>query len=123
MTNASPVPAAAGADRGRIDEATQMAELFAMLADPTRARLLCALADVQELSVHDLAEQVPVTDTAVSHALRLLRAAKIVRSRRDGRHVYYRLDDAHVRLLLQMSLEHVRERADAPSTAARRSGR
>jgi DNA-binding transcriptional ArsR family regulator len=89
-------------------EAAGLADLFKLLGDPTRARLLCALLEAGELCVCDLAETVGVPESSVSHALRLLRTAGIVRNRRDGRMIYYRLDDAHVRLLLDLSLEHLR---------------
>ncbi|WP_283133657.1 ArsR/SmtB family transcription factor [Rhizohabitans arisaemae] len=89
-------------------EAGRLADLFKLLGDPTRARLLYALLEAGELCVCDLAATVEVSDTAVSHALRLLRTAGIVASRRDGRMIYYRLADSHVRLLLDLSLEHLR---------------
>ncbi|MCA2222292.1 ArsR/SmtB family transcription factor [Nonomuraea aurantiaca] len=91
------------------DEATRLADLFRLLGDATRARLLYALLEAGELCVCDLADAVEVTDTAVSHALRLLRTAGIVASRRAGRMIYYRLADAHVRMLLDLSREHMRE--------------
>ncbi len=91
------------------EEATRLAELFRLLGDPTRARLLYALLEAGELCVCDLADAVEVTDTAVSHALRLLRTAGIVASRRAGRMIYYRLADAHVRMLLDLSREHLKE--------------
>jgi DNA-binding transcriptional ArsR family regulator len=90
------------------EEATQITELFRLLGDPTRVRLLYALAEAGELCVTDLAAVVEVPETTVSHALRLLRTAGVVRSRRSGRLVYYALDDAHVRLLLDVSAEHLR---------------
>ncbi|MFJ2028018.1 ArsR/SmtB family transcription factor [Streptosporangium sp. NPDC087985] len=90
------------------EEATQLADLFRLLGDPTRARLLYALLEAGELCVCDLTETVEVSDTAVSHALRLLRTAGIVASRRAGRMIYYRLADVHVRLLLDLSREHLR---------------
>ncbi|WP_326826504.1 metalloregulator ArsR/SmtB family transcription factor [Streptosporangium sp. NBC_01639] len=89
-------------------EATRLADLFRLLGDPTRARLLYALLEAGELCVCDLTETVEVSDTAVSHALRLLRTAGIVTSRRAGRMIYYRLADVHVRLLLDLSREHLR---------------
>jgi DNA-binding transcriptional ArsR family regulator len=89
-------------------EATQLTELFRLLGDPTRVRLLYALAEAGELCVTDLAAVVEVPETTVSHALRLLRTAGVVRSRRSGRLVYYALDDDHVRLLLDVSAEHLR---------------
>lgn len=91
------------------DEAGRLADQFKLLADPTRTRLLYALLEAGELCVCDLADAVEVTDTAVSHALRLLRTAGIVASRRAGRMIYYRLADAHVRMLLDLSREHMRE--------------
>ena len=85
-----------------------MAELFKLLGDPTRARLLYALLDAGELCVNDLADTIEMPESSVSHALRLLRTARIVRHRRDGRMIYYALDDAHVRQLLELSAEHLR---------------
>ena len=90
-----------------IDVASDLAELFRLLGDPTRVRILYALLEAGELCVCDLAEVVGTTDTKVSQALRLLRAAGAVRNRRDGRNIYYRLDDAHIRILLDVSREHV----------------
>ena len=90
------------------DEASQLTELFRLLGDPTRVRMLYALLEVGELCVCDLAAVVGVPETSVSHALRLLRTAGVVRSRRDGRMIYYTLEDAHVRLLLDLSREHLR---------------
>ena len=91
-----------------VAEATEVAETFKLLGDPTRARILFALADAGELNVTDIAEAVDVPETSVSHALRLLRTAGVVRNRRAGRMIYYALDDAHVRMVLALSLEHVR---------------
>lgn len=90
------------------DEAQRLADQFKLLADPTRTRLLYALLEAGELCVCDLAETIGVPESSVSHALRLLRTAGIVRNRRAGRVIYYSLDDAHVRLLLDLSLEHLR---------------
>lgn len=90
------------------EEAARLAGLFRLLGDSTRARLLYALLEAGELCVCDLAATVEVSETAVSHALRLLRTAGVVRPRRDGRKIYYRLDDAHVRTLLDLSREHLR---------------
>lgn len=89
-------------------EAKALSELFRLLGDPTRVRMLYALLEAGELCVCDLAAVVDAPETSVSHALRLLRTAGVVRSRRGGRMVYYRLEDAHVRLLLDLSREHLR---------------
>lgn len=89
-------------------EAQRLAQLFRLLGDPSRVRILYALLEAGELCVCDLAATVEAPETSVSHALRLLRTAGVVRNRRDGRMIYYRLDDAHVRLLLDLSAEHLR---------------
>ncbi|MGH3440443.1 MAG: ArsR/SmtB family transcription factor [Nitriliruptorales bacterium] len=94
------------------EETVRIAELFRMLGDATRARILYALLEAGELCVCDVAAAVEAGESAVSHALRLLRTAGIVRNRRDGRIMYYRLDDAHVRMLLDLTREHVEHGAD-----------
>lgn len=90
-----------------LDEAFELAEMFRLLGDPTRVRILFALLEAGELCVCDIAAAVQTTDTKVSQALRLLRGSGVVRNRRDGRNVFYRLDDSHVRLVLDLSREHV----------------
>lgn len=84
------------------------AEIFKMLADPNRLRLLYALSQ-EELCVCDLAALVEVSASAVSHQLRLLRRARLVKNRRQGKMVYYQLDDEHVERLLQEGLRHAEE--------------
>lgn len=103
------------------DEAQRLSDLFRLLGDATRVRILYALLEVGELCVCDLAATVEAPETSVSHALRLLRTAGIVRNRRDGRMVYYSLDDAHVRILLDLSAEHLRH-ARPPLTGTVRDG-
>ena len=88
-------------------EAAEVSALFRVLGDPGRVRMLAALLEAGELCVCDLAAVVDMAESSVSHSLRLLRTAGIVRHRRSGRQVFYRLDDAHVRLLLDVSLQHV----------------
>jgi DNA-binding transcriptional ArsR family regulator len=83
------------------------AGLFKLLGDPTRASLLYALLEAGELCVCDLAAATGIQETTVSQALRMLRIAGVVVGRRAGRLVYYRLADAHVRLLLDLTLEHL----------------
>ena len=90
------------------EEANRLGELFRLLGDSTRTRILYALVEVGELCVCDIAATVEAPETSVSHALRLLRTAGIVKNRRSGRVIYYSLDDAHVRLLLDLLREHVR---------------
>lgn len=80
--------------------------LYAAIADPTRLRIVAALRD-GELCVCDIAAVVGQSESAVSHQLRHLREQRIVRDRKDGRRRYYRLDDEHVRSLLDLAISHV----------------
>jgi ArsR family transcriptional regulator len=89
--------------------AVALAETFRVLGDTTRVRILDALAR-EEVPVCDLANALGLSQSAVSHQLRLLRSLRLVRSRRDGRHIYYALDDDHVVKLFTQGLEHVKER-------------
>jgi DNA-binding transcriptional ArsR family regulator len=91
-----------------VEEAERLAALFRLLGDRSRTRILFALAEAGELCVCDLAAAVGVPEASVSQALRLLRTAGVVQARRAGRMVWYRLDDDHVRLLLDLSREHLR---------------
>lgn len=93
-----------------VHETDRLAEWFKVLGDPTRARILYAVLEAGELCVGDLSATVEVPESTVSHALRWLRAAGVVRARRSGRMVYYSLDDEHVRLLLDIGREHLRHR-------------
>ena len=97
-----------------LDEASTsaLAETFKVLGDPTRVRILDALAQA-ELPVCDLAEVLGLTQSAVSHQLRLLRGLRLVRARRDGQHIYYTLDDQHIVKLFEQGLEHVQEQTSA----------
>ena len=85
-----------------------LAELFKAFGDYTRARILFALS-IHELCVCALAEVLDMSQSAISHQLRLLRAAKLVRYRKEGKNVFYTLDDDHVRNLIMQGLDHVRE--------------
>ena len=98
------------------ETAQALAETFRVLGDPTRIRLIAAMA-VTERCVGDLAELVGMSESAVSHQLRMLRAARLVRTRRAGRQVFYTLDDAHILTLFQQGLSHVHE----PHAVPRRS--
>lgn len=93
--------------------AARLAETFKALSDPTRLRLIAALRDA-EVCVGDLARALGLEQSAVSHQLRLLRALEIVRARRAGRHVYYALDDDHVRGLFAQGIDHVRHQGAEP---------
>jgi ArsR family transcriptional regulator, lead/cadmium/zinc/bismuth-responsive transcriptional repressor len=89
------------------EDVEQAADVFALLGDPNRLRLLLALLAGGEMCVCDLAASAGMSESATSHAVRWLRAHRIVSSpRRQGRLMYYRLEDAHVRILLDLALAH-----------------
>jgi len=85
-----------------------LAQTFALLGDPTRTRLLDALSR-RELCVCDLANLLGMSLSAISHQLRLLRTARLVKPRREGRMIYYSLDDHHISHLLAEGFRHVEE--------------
>jgi DNA-binding transcriptional ArsR family regulator len=87
---------------------TGLTEIFRVLGDPTRVRILDVLSHA-ERCVGELAAELGMTESAISHQLRLLRGARIVRSRRDGRMIFYALDDKHVLTLFRQGLRHVQE--------------
>ena len=88
--------------------ASQLAESFKVLGDPTRVRIIHALS-LEELCTHDLASVLGMSESAVSHQLGLLRVLRLVKFRREGRIVYYSLDDEHIRHLFDDSLRHAAE--------------
>lgn len=88
-------------------DAAQLAELFRALGDASRIRILSAITD-RELNVSVIAEIVGISESAVSHHMRGLRQMRLVKARKDGREVYYALDDDHVTALFKQGLEHVR---------------
>jgi DNA-binding transcriptional ArsR family regulator len=92
-----------------------LAETFRVLADPGCVRLIAALLEAGELCVCDLAAVTGLSQTACSHNLRLLRSSRLVRYRKQGRNVYYAFDDAHIRLLLDVALQHVAHEEPAHS--------
>jgi DNA-binding transcriptional ArsR family regulator len=91
----------------------ELAQIFGLLADPGRLRVITALLEGGEMCVCDIAAACGHSESAVSHALRLLRAHRVVRVRRSGRMAYYRLDDSHVRMLLDLALVHIGHRGEA----------
>lgn len=99
----------ATADMPDLDTLFSLAELFKVFGDTTRIRIMCALFS-SELCVCDIAEILGMGQSAISHQLRLLRAAHLVRVRRDGKSSFYSLDDDHVRLIFEQGLNHVTER-------------
>lgn len=85
-----------------------LAAIFKLLGDPTRLRILASLAEHGSLCVHELVTELGMRQPAISQQLRMLRAARLVRGRRDGREIHYALDDDHVLGLLSEALKHVR---------------
>ena len=86
-----------------------LAEVFRVFGDTTRIRILYVLFE-RELCVCDIAKLLGMTPSAVSHQLRILKDAKLVRFRREGKTVFYTLDDDHVRSVLELGMEHVLEK-------------
>ena len=90
------------------EELLELAELFKMLADSTRIKILYSLMR-GELCVADIAESVGASQSAVSHQLRILKAARLVKFQRDGKNVMYSLSDDHVKTIIEMGKEHIEE--------------
>ena len=90
-------------------ELYDLAELFKVFGDSTRIKILYALFE-SELCVSDIAQILNLNQSAVSHQLRILKDAKLVRFRREGKIIFYSLDDDHVRTILSMGMEHIEER-------------
>ena len=86
----------------------KLAELFSIFADPTRVKLLYALWE-SEMCVCALSELLGISQSAVSHQLRTLRDSNLVKTRREGKMIYYALADDHVRLIIEMGFEHLTE--------------
>lgn len=85
-----------------------IAELFKVFGDSTRMKIICCLFE-HEMCVCDIAELINSTQSAVSHQLRVLKQAKLVKFRKDGKTVYYSLSDEHVEMIFNMALEHIQE--------------
>ena len=96
------------ADIPPLDTLFQLAELFKVFGDTTRIRIMCVLFQ-KELCVCEIAELLEMGQSAISHQLRLLLNAHLVKVKRDGKQSYYSLDDAHVREIYLMGLEHISE--------------
>ncbi|MCC6167583.1 MAG: winged helix-turn-helix transcriptional regulator [Caldilineaceae bacterium] len=89
-----------------IDAATGVAELFKALSDPTRVRIISLLAHT-ELCVGDLSLVLAMSQPAISYQLRILRSLRIVRARKEGKHVFYTLDDEHIHQLYLQGVNHI----------------
>lgn len=85
-----------------------IAELFKVFGDTTRMKIICCLFE-SEMCVCDIAELINATQSAVSHQLRVLKQAKLVKYKKEGKTVYYSLSDKHVEIIFNMALEHIQE--------------
>lgn len=83
-----------------------VAELFKVFGDSTRIRIICALFE-SEMCVNDLAYALDMTQSAISHQLRILKASKLVKNRREGKLIYYSLDDEHVKQIFDAGYKHI----------------
>ena len=86
----------------------ELAELFKVFGDSTRLRVLSVLID-GELCVQDIADSLDMTQSAISHQLKILKNSHLVKSRREGKQIRYALDDDHVRTIIAMGMEHIEE--------------
>lgn len=90
------------------EELYDLAELFKVFGDSTRIRILFELFD-NEISVGELADNLSMNQSAVSHQLKVLKQSKLIKNRRDGKSVFYSLADEHVRTIIAMGIEHIEE--------------
>ena len=95
-------------------ELSRLAELMSLLSDPTRLRIVAAL-DSAELCVCDLSATIGISESAISHQLRLMRDLEVVRTRRAGRRVFYSLDDEHVMSIYRQARDHIGHRLQTTS--------
>lgn len=91
------------------NKVTDLSDFFKIMGDSTRLQLLMAL-EYGELCVSDLSQLLNMSISAISHQLKSLRTAKLVKIRREGKNIYYSLDDEHIRSILEVSLEHILEK-------------
>lgn len=85
-----------------------LSEMFKLFSDETRLRIICCLLE-EELCVCDLSELLNLNQSTVSHQLQLLRNSKLVKYRRDGKQIFYSLDDEHIESIIKMALCHIKE--------------
>ena len=87
---------------------TSLSEIFKVMSDPTRLKIVLAVAH-EELCVHDVAALLEISESAVSHQLRMLKTLRLVKQRRDGKMAYYSLDDEHIEDLIRVATRHIEE--------------
>jgi len=91
------------------DVVNELAEFFKVFGDATRLRILYALS-IAEMCVCDLCEFLGMNQSAVSHQLKVLRQSRLIKYRREGRNIYYSLDDEHIQQIIQVGLKHIMEK-------------
>ena len=91
------------------EELMLAADFFKVMGDETRLKILVTVLN-KELCVNDIAECIEMSQSSVSHQLKTLRISKLIKSRRDGKMIYYSLDDEHVKTILDMAIEHAMEK-------------
>ena len=91
-----------------VDKINDMGDFFKALSDPTRLKIVLTISN-GEICVNDIAAKIGMTKSAVSHQLAYLKNLRLIKSRKDGKEVYYSLDDDHVNLLIKSAWEHVNE--------------
>ncbi|MCD6546323.1 MAG: helix-turn-helix transcriptional regulator [Thermotogae bacterium] len=91
------------------DDLTELSEFFKIFGDKTRIKILWTLLKVKEMCVCDISELLEVSQSAVSHQLRILRQARLVKYRKEGKTVFYSLDDEHIEEILRLGMFHVKE--------------
>ena len=89
-------------------EIVSLSDMFKLFSDNTRLRIICEILN-NELCVCDLCERLNLTQSNVSHQLQLLRTSKLVKYRKEGKQVYYSLEDEHIEKIIKMALEHIKE--------------
>lgn len=95
-----------------MEVAVQMSRLFKMLGDPTRIRILLLLKEEGEMNVTSITNSLSMKQSAISHQLKLLRDHHLIKNRKEGKVVYYQLDDDHVSQVLEMTLEHLAHKGE-----------
>lgn len=90
------------------DDIVDIAEIFNLLGDPTRMRIMAALC-IKELCVGDLSTFMEISQSGVSHQLRLLKKNRVVKSRREGKNIFYSVEDEHIKQLIEIALTHIHE--------------
>lgn len=90
------------------DEFEQLAEFFKMFSTPTRLQILHTLVDTEKC-VYDIAQELELSQSAISHQLSILKQGRLVKNRRDGKTIYYSLLDSHVLTIIAQGMEHIRE--------------